>query len=386
MKILFTGGGTGGHFYPIMAVAEAIRERSKERKIIQPTFYYMAPSKYNPRALFDNEIEFVGIPAGKMRRYFSLLNFTDPFKTLYGCIIALMRMFTIYPDVIFSKGGYGSFPALMAARILRIPVIIHESDSHPGRVNAWSGKFAKKVAVSYPEAASYFKAEKVANTGNPIRSEIAHPLSNGAHEFLKLEQGTPIILVLGGSQGSQKINDAIIEALPELLNRYQVIHQVGRKNIDEINSTVGLILKSHPYSYRYHPFDYLNELSLRMAAGVADVIVSRAGSTIFEIAAWGVPSIIIPLPKEVSHDQTANAFAYARTGAASVIEENNLQAHILIEEIDRIHSNPAIQQAMKDRAKAFARLDSASVIADAVIDVALEHEKECLVRLIRHMV
>ena len=375
MKILFTGGGTGGHFYPIMAVAEALRERAKERKIIQPTFYYMAPTKYNPRALFDNEMEFVAIPAGKMRRYFSFLNLTDPFKTLYGCAVALMRMFSIYPDVIFSKGGYASFPALVAAKILRIPVIIHESDSKPGRVNAWAGKFAKKVAVSYPEAAHYFKADKVANTGNPIRAEIAHPLSNGAHEFLKLEQGTPVVFIIGGSQGSQKINDVIVEALPELLNRYQVIHQTGRKNIDEINSTVSLILKSHPYSYRYHPFDYLNELSLRMAAGVADVIVSRAGSMIFEIAAWGTPSIIIPLPEGISHDQTANAFAYARTGAASVIEENNLQAHILIEEIDRIYSNAAIKQAMKERAKAFARLDSAGVIADAILDIALEHEK-----------
>jgi UDP-N-acetylglucosamine--N-acetylmuramyl-(pentapeptide) pyrophosphoryl-undecaprenol N-acetylglucosamine transferase len=112
-----------------------------------------------------------------------------------------------------------------------------------------------------------------------------------------------------------------------------------------------------------------------MASGVADVIVSRAGSTIFEIAAWGVPSIIIPLPHSISHDQTANAFAYARTGAASVIEENNLSANILIEEIDRINSNPTVKNTMKERAKAFARLDSAKVIADAILDLALEHEK-----------
>ncbi len=377
MKILFTGGGTGGHFYPIIAVAQAIQERIKERKIIAPRMYFMSPSKYNGRALFDNEIEFVKVPAGKIRRYFSLLNFTDAFKTAWGCVSAVLSMYRIYPDVVFGKGGYASFPALFAAKLLKIPVIIHESDSSPGKVNTWAGKFARKIAVSYPEAANYFPKKEgvVAMTGCPIRADIMQPLYNGAHEYLKLEQRTPVVLVLGGSQGSQNINDAIIEGLPELLNRYQVIHQTGRNNLAEIESTLGVILKDHKYAYRYHPFDYLNELALRMSAGVADVIVSRAGSTIFEIAAWGVPSIIIPLPREVSHDQTANAFAYARTGAASVIEENNLSAHIVIGEVDRIYNSPHIKETMKTQAKAFARLDSANLIADAILNMALEHEK-----------
>ena len=377
MKILFTGGGTGGHFYPIIAVVQALRARMTERKIIAPQLYYMAPTKYNARALFDNELEFVSVSAGKMRRYFSLLNFTDIFKTVFGCISAVGSLFRIYPDVVFGKGGYASFPALFAAKLLRIPVIIHESDSRPGRVNAWAGKFAQKIAISYPDAAQHFtkKPGIVALTGCPIRTDIAQPLSNGAHEFLQLEQNVPVVLILGGSQGAAAINDAIVQGLPELLNKYQVIHQTGRANLEEIKQTTSVFLKDHPYASRYHPFDYLNELALRMSAGVADVIVSRAGSTIFEIASWGVPSIIIPLPTSVSHDQTANAFAYARTGAASVIEENNLSAHIVIGEIDRIYNSPAIKETMKKQAKAFARLDSAQVIADAILDIALQHEK-----------
>ncbi len=377
MKILFTGGGTGGHFYPIIAVAQALHERVKERKIISPELFFMAPSKYNARALFDNEIEFISVPAGKVRRYFSLLNITDVFKTAFGCMSALMSVFRIYPDVVFGKGGYASFPALFAAKILKIPVVIHESDSKPGRVNAWAGKFAKKIAISYPDAAAHYTKKEgvVALTGCPIRPAIAQPLSNGAHEFLQLEQNTPVVLILGGSQGSQNINDVIIEGLPELLNRYQVIHQTGRNNIEEIQSTSKVILKDHPHSYRYHAYDYLNELALRMSAGIADVIVTRAGSVIFEIAAWGVPSIIVPLPTSISHDQTANAFAYARTGAASVVEENNLSAHIIIGEIDRIHNSPTVKETMKQQAKAFARPDSATLIADALLDIALEHEK-----------
>jgi UDP-N-acetylglucosamine--N-acetylmuramyl-(pentapeptide) pyrophosphoryl-undecaprenol N-acetylglucosamine transferase len=139
MKILFTGGGTGGHFYPIIAVAEAIEDKVAEKQLLKPSLYYMAPTRYNPRALFDNEIEFVYMPAGKIRRYFSFLNFTDLFKTAAGIVIAIFKMYSIYPDIVFGKGGYGSFPALFAAKILRIPVVIHESDSSPGQGSSQRG-------------------------------------------------------------------------------------------------------------------------------------------------------------------------------------------------------------------------------------------------------
>lgn len=378
MKILLTGGGTGGHFYPTIAVAQAIREMAAERKILSPNLYYAAPNKYNPRALFDNEIEFIGVPAGKVRRYFSLLNITDAIKTFVGCIKALFSMYSLYPDVIFGKGGYASFPILFVAKVLRIPVVIHESDSKPGRVNIWAGKFARKIALSYPDAAKYFKVKdqsKIAYTGNPIRKEIREPLTNGAREFLGLEDDTPVVLILGGSQGAQVINDAVLGGLPEILEKFEVIHQTGKNNLEEIKQTTSVILNDHEHKNRYHPFDYLNELALRMSAGVANVVVSRAGSTIFEIASWGVPSIIIPLPQSVSHDQTTNAFAYVKTGAGSIIEQDNLSAHILLGEINRIYDSPKISELMRERAKAFARLDSANIIANALLDIALEHEK-----------
>jgi len=376
MRILFTGGGTGGHFYPVIAVAEAVREQARLKKILAPELYYMAPTPFDPRILSDNGLKFVPVPAGKLRRYFSLLNITDLFKTAWGSLIALVKMYAIYPDVVFCKGGYASFPPVLAAKILRIPVVVHESDSRPGRVNAWAGRFAQRIALSYPQAADHFKRrEVIALTGHPVRPEIAEPLSNGAEEYLKLEKGPPVIVILGGSQGSQVINDTVLSALPDLLNDFQIVHQTGRANFGEIKATSAEILKDHKYSYRYHPFEYLNELSLRMSAGVASVIVSRAGSTIFEIAAWGLPSIIIPLPSSISHDQVENALAYGRTGAASVIEENNLSAHVLIAEIRRITGSPAISAAMREKARSFARLDSASVIASAILDLALTHER-----------
>lgn len=374
MKILFTGGGTGGHFYPIIAVAESLYERAKEKKILPPKLYFMAPSRYNPRALFDTDIEYIHVPAGKVRRYFSLLNITDAVKTLYGILVAIIKMYQLYPDVVFGKGGYASFPGLVAARLLRIPVIIHESDSHPGRVNAWAGKFAQKIAISYPESASSFKNQNIAFTGMPVRKEIKDPLSQGAREYLKLEDGTPVIVILGGSQGSQKINDAVLDALPELLTRYEVIHQTGKNNFVSVKQTADVVLKGSAFAYRYHPSDYLNDLSLRMCGGVASIIISRAGSTIFEIASWGVPSIIVPLPKTVSHDQSDNAFSYARTGACTVIEEYNLSSHILVAEIDNIVKNQATTDRMRQKAKEWSHPEAAAKIAEVLLEIGLEHE------------
>lgn len=386
MKILFTGGGTGGHFYPIIAVAQSINEKVIEKKILNPKLYFMSPTKYNPRALFDNEIEFVQVPAGKIRRYFSVLNFFDLFKTAYGVIIAIIKMYNIYPDVVFGKGGYASFPALFAARLLRIPVIIHESDSRPGIVNKWASDFADRIAISYPNALDGFingqknnaKIEKIkskiAYTGYPIRKDIIEPLTNGAREFLNLEEGTPTIMIIGGSQGSQTINDCIIDSLPELVKKYQIIHQTGRKNFDSVKSTAEIVLKDNPNSYRYHPFDYLNDLAMRMSAGVSSIVISRAGSSIFEISTWGIPSIIIPLPKEISHDQIENAFAYARSGACVVMEEYNLSSHILVSEIDRIMNNQSILDRMHESAKNWSHTDAAGKIADAIIEISLKHE------------
>ncbi|MSU55393.1 MAG: UDP-N-acetylglucosamine--N-acetylmuramyl-(pentapeptide) pyrophosphoryl-undecaprenol N-acetylglucosamine transferase [Candidatus Taylorbacteria bacterium] len=374
MKILFTGGGTGGHFYPIIAVAEAINKTVKEKRLLPPEFYYMAPEPYDSRALFNTGIKFVSMPAGKMRHYFSLLNFLDLFKTAVGIIKSLWKVFKIYPDVIFGKGGYASFPALFAGKLFGIPVVIHESDSIPGRVNLWAAKFAHDIAVSYPEAARYFPTGKTAYTGNPLRVEILNLQTEGAHEFLKLEKSIPTIFVLGGSQGSERINRTILDVLPGLVEKYQIIHQTGKNNFLEVSGAADVILTGNVNKDRYKPFDYLNDLGMKMAAGAATFVVSRAGSTIFEIAAWGLPSIIIPLDEAISHDQTKNAFNYARSGAALVVEEVNLTPNILLSEINRLMDNQELLKRMSEGAKSFSRLDAADVIGRKLLEIGLSHE------------
>ena len=381
MKIVLTGGGTGGHFYPLIAVVEEIENLTAEKKIVSPDLFFFAPAPYSDSILFDHKITFVQIPSGKIRRYFSFQNITGILTTIKGFFVALWHLFRIYPDVVFGKGGYGSFPTLLAARLLFIPVVIHESDSKPGRVNAWAGKFAQYIAVSYPEASKYFKKDRVAWTGNPLRREI---LSEGeiskedtqaSRDALGLEKDIPVILVIGGSQGSQIINDALLDTLPLLLDKYQIIHQAGTKNFDAVKNQSEITLEKDIHRKRYKPFPYLTEDMMKKAYNSADLVISRAGSTIFEIAARGLPSIIIPIPESISHDQRTNAYNYKRVGGCVVIEEENLRPEIISAEIARIMTHPEIKQALIDGANKFTRNDAAKVIADILISIGLTHEK-----------
>ena len=377
MKILFTGGGSGGHFYPIIAVAEALNDMTRERKILEPKLYYAAPDPYDKEVLIANNITFVATAAGKRRHYFSILNFFDFFKTAWGVVRALLRVFFLYPDVVFGAGGYASFPTLLAARIFRIPVVIYATDTVPSRVNRWAGRFAVKVAVSFPEAAEFFPKDKVAHTGNPVRKSAMLPAREGGHEFLKFKKEIPTLVVLGGSQGAHALNDCLLDALPRLLQKYQIVHQTGERNLKEVQGRADIVLGNNfELKERYKAFGYLNDVALRMAAGAAALVISRAGAgSIFEIASWGLPSIVVPIPEDVSHDQTKNAFAFARAGATSVVEQNNLTPGLLVSEVDRILGKPELARGMGEKARAFARPDAAKTIANALLDIALSHEQ-----------
>lgn len=375
MKILLTGGGTGGHFYPLIAIAEKLNELSDRQKIIDLRLYFMSDAPYDKRMLFENKITFVYISAGKMRTYFSIRNFFDIFKTATGIFFGLLSMFFIYPDVVISKGGYAAFPAVLAAKLLRIPVIVHESDSFPGRLNVWTAKFAEHIAISWPETIEYLPREKTILTGQPIRKEILHGDPNGAFEFFKLNPNLPVILILGGSQGAEIINNIIVDILPVLLSRYQIIHQTGINNINDVLSRSKLLMENDPNIERYAPTPYLNNLATRMAAGCANLVISRAGSYIFEIASWGIPSIIIPITNSNGDHQRKNAFNYARNGTCEVIEEGNLSSHLLVAEIDKLFSSKEKLAHMKENALAFASPNASEKIAQSALDIALTHEQ-----------
>jgi len=378
MKIVFTGGGSGGHFYPIIAIAEALQDIVREEHLIAPTLYYLAPQPFDEKALFENSIAYIGIPAGKMRRYFSLRNISDSFITLTGTISAILTLFRIYPDVVVSKGGYASVPTVLAARILRIPIIIHESDAKPGRANLLAAKWAAKIAISFDSAAEYFPKDvqsKIARTGIPVRKALMRVEPEGARQYLGLESGIPTVFILGGSQGAVRINEVVLSCLPELVSFANVIHQTGPANFKNVEAVGKVVLGTDPHASRYHPVHYLDQVSMQRAACAASIVVSRAGTgSIAEIALWKKPAILIPIPESVSHDQRMNAYAYARTGAAVVLEEENLSQHIFVAEIQRIVNNPEISKKMSDAAEGFTDVDAARILAREVLAIALPHE------------
>jgi len=374
MKILFTGGGTGGHFAPIISIIEALRVLIEEERLVGIEFIFMSDSPYDNDLLIKQDVRFIKVGTGKMRRYFSLLNVTDIFKTIGGLWRAFWIMYHDFPDVVFGKGGYASFPAMFAARILGIPVIIHESDVVPGRVNQWAAKFAKRIAISFPESVKYFPGAKTALTGNPIRRGVLGSTQEEAKEIFQLEKDIPVIFIYGGSQGSKNINDNIIDIAPEIVKFANVIHQCGKNNIEEVNGRLSVALEKSSFKFRYHVLNYLDENMLRNVSSVASVIVSRAGaSSIFEIAAWGIPSIIIPITNSAQDHQRENAYSYARAGAAEVIEESNLTPNILLSEIKRLLEDKKRRESMKEAAKNFAQPKAARKIARELLSLALEH-------------
>ncbi|MBI3305670.1 UDP-N-acetylglucosamine--N-acetylmuramyl-(pentapeptide) pyrophosphoryl-undecaprenol N-acetylglucosamine transferase [Candidatus Nomurabacteria bacterium] len=380
MKIVFTGGGTGGHFYPIIAVAEMVNQIIDEENILKSELYFISDNPFDRELLFENGLIYEEIKTGKRRTHTgikgAILNFFDLFKIFFGVLNAIFKIFSIYPDAVFGKGGYASFPTLFAARILRIPVVIHESDSAPGRVNRWAGRFAKKIAVSFAEAGDFFPKDHVAWTGQPIRTEIEHPADKEeALEYFKLESSIPVILVLGGSLGAELINNTIIDALPRLVKDYQIVHQTGIKNFEAVKERADVVLNDNRHKLRYLPVAFLSTLPLKMAAGAATIIISRAGSMLFEISSWGLPSILVPITNTNLNHQKKNAFNYARSGACSVIEEANMTANILCGEIDRIVGDKEIYDNMSESAKNFNKTNAGAKIARALVDIALSHEK-----------
>ncbi len=367
-RIGLVGGGTGGHFYPLMAIAESLRQHETSLDLV-----YYGPDPYRQDQLDQHNIRYRRIAAGKQRRYRSAANFFDRFRALFGTFQAIVRLYKDYPDVIISKGGYTSVPVVLAAAFLRIPIIIHESDAVPGRANRLAKRFARYIAISYDDAAKHFPAEKTALTGIPIRQTFFQTTSDPRAK-LGITSDEPIIFVTGGSSGAERINTLVLDSLDELLPQFIVIHQAGEQHAKIVQETALARGLAPELMSRYYVLGHASAVTMAAAQDAATLIISRAGSTsLFEIALKGKPSIIIPIPESVSHDQRTNAYAYARSGAASVMEEENLTDGLLTAEIQRITSDTRVYQAMADAARQFTNADAAAKLADAALSIAAEH-------------
>lgn len=369
MKIVFTGGGTAGHILPIIGIVREIRKIYLNENL---QFFYIGPKdQFGEIFLSQEGIKIKTILSGKIRRYLGIKaifqNLIDClFKIPLGFFQSLFYLFYLSPDLIFSKGGFGSLPVVLAGKILFVPIFLHESDVSPGLSNRISSRFALEIFISFPKT-EYFSTQKMILVGNPIRREILNASKEEAKSYFKIIGARPVILIMGGSQGAQRINDKILEILPELLKNFEIIHQTGEKNFKEVEAEARAIITPELERY-YHPFPFLKEEELKRAYAVCDLVVSRAGSgTIFEIAAWGKPSILIPLPESAQSHQVKNAYAYQRMGAAIVLEETNFTPHFFLERLKFIFSHPEELEKMASGAKEFARPMAGRIIAEYLI-------------------
>ncbi|OGI21558.1 MAG: undecaprenyldiphospho-muramoylpentapeptide beta-N-acetylglucosaminyltransferase [Candidatus Moranbacteria bacterium RIFCSPHIGHO2_01_FULL_55_24] len=363
-RIVLTGGVSGGHTFPLLAVAETLAKRRPG----EYEFLFIGPKGKFGAGIMDE----YGIPAkyvmtGKWRRYFSLQNFVDPFKIPLGFFQSLWYLFRFMPDAVFSKGGSASVPVVLAARFYRIPVLIHDSDATAGYANRFLGRFASRIAIAYPSARSFFDEKKTALTGNPVREEVlAGDKARGAGLF-RLSAEKPTLLIIGGSLGARTLNEALLRILPELLERgIQVLHQTGIENHEAIIQAVrdaGI----DPEGSGYRPQAFFSGTELADAYELATVVLSRAGAgSIAEIAAHQKPAILVPLGSAANDEQRLNAYEIAHIGGAVVIEEPNLGEHILLRTLEELFADPAKREALGKSIGAFYHPDAAQAIADGL--------------------
>ncbi len=361
VKIILTGGGSGGHIFPLIAVCRELRKKLPKEKA---TIYYLGPVEgHGLKTLASEGVKIKKITTGKFRRYFSLKNILDLFKIPLGLLQSFFWLFFLAPDIIFSKSGYGSFPVALAGKILGIPLFIHESDAVPGAVSEITGKWATEIFVSFLTKKS-FPSKKLICVGNPVREELFGAAKEPALSFFSFKTKKPVITVLGGSQGSQKINEIIMDILPEMAANFNIIHQCGDKNYGRLKIESEFILKNLACKDNYRLFPFLNQETYKNALAAADLIISRAGAgAIFEIAAAGKPAILIPFSFAAQNHQLKNAYIFASTGAAEVLEEENLKPHLLLEKLKHFCSRPDILEKMSAAAKSFAKPRAAEIIA-----------------------
>ena len=321
-KILMTGGGTAGHVTPNIALLPALKKAGYE------VSYIGSYDGIEKRLIEEQNIPYYGISSGKLRRYFDPKNFSDPFKVVKGLGQSIGLLKKLKPDIVFSKGGFVSVPVVLAARLCKIPAIIHESDITPGLANKLAIPGATKVCCNFPETLKYLPSEKAIYTGSPIRQELLHGNANDALCFCKLsEKNKPVLLIIGGSTGSMVINNAIRDALPQLLENYIIIHLCGKNNLDtSLNNIEG-----------YLQFEYIGK-ELADLFALSDFVISRAGANaICELLALRKPNILIPLSAVASRgDQILNANSFKASGYSYVLEEENLTTASLLSAITHV--------------------------------------------------
>lgn len=347
-RIILTGGGTAGHVTPNIALIPRLQEEGYD------IHYIGSYNGIEKKLMEDMKIPYHGISSGKLRRYFDIKNFSDPFRVIKGYGEAARLIKSLKPDVVFSKGGFVSVPVVIAAKNHKVPAIIHESDMTPGLANKICIPSAVKICCNFPEAMAHLPKEKAVLTGTPIRQELFRGDPVEAVQFTGLSANKPTILVVGGSAGSVKVNEAIRSCLDELLKTYQVIHLCGKDKVDS----------AYENRAGYVQYEYIKkELSSLLA--FADIVISRAGANaICELQALAKPNVLIPLGSNASRgDQILNAESFQKQGFSHVLLEENLNNESLLAAISQVYENRA---TYKKTMEASQMTNSIDIIMDLI--------------------
>ena len=352
-KIILTGGGTAGHVTPNLALIPNLKERDWE-------ILYIGSYTGIEKQLIENAgIEYRGISSGKLRRYFDWKNFTDPFKVIKGYFQSRKIIKEFKPDIVFSKGGFVAVPVTMAAAHKKVPVVAHESDMTPVLANKLSAPYASRICCNFPETLKYLPKEKAVLTGTPIREEI---LTGNREKGLKIcgfNGEKPVLLIIGGSLGSVKVNSAVRSVLDKLNDQFDIIHICGKGNVDE-----SLLNRAG-----YVQFEYVDK-ELRDLFAASDLLISRAGANaICEILALKKPNLLIPLSQAASRgDQILNAESFEKQGYSMVLKEEDLNDESLLKAVKKLYD---------ERAEYIENMKS-SVLSDGVMAVLNEIENAAL--------
>lgn len=347
-KIVLTGGGTAGHVTPNLALLPSLQAAG---------FLITYMGSYDgieKRLIEDFGIPYVGIATGKFRRYLDVKNLTDPFRVIKGYSEARKFLKEYRPDVVFSKGGFVSVPVVRAAASLKIPCIIHESDMTPGLANKLCFPVAKKICCNFPETYKMLPKEKAVLTGTPIRAELAQGNKLAGLEMCGFTANKPVIMVIGGSLGAMNVNKAVRDALPQLLEKYQVVHLCGKDKMDNLLLTTP----------GYKQFEYL-KTELKDIFAMADIVISRAGANaICELLALRKPNILIPLPASSSRgDQLLNAASFESQGFSIVLHEDDLTTALLVDKVNELYEN---RQNYFDAMEQSGQMDSIPTIMELI--------------------
>ena len=379
IKIILVGGGTAGHINPLLAIySAAMKLQEAENKKISLRFVYVG----HP-GIFVNKFNELNIPVrkilpSKLRRYISWNNLFELPKFIFSFLQSLWYVFLEKPDIMFSKGGPGSLAPVIAARFFGITVVIHESDAVPSVTTKLTASFSKKIFLAFEDACKRLSSrhqKKCVTVGNPLRPFLLEglPSQRTAKINLGFNPEKFLIVIIGGSQGSQRINNLIIESLPQILSLdIQVFHQTGAKLFEEVSRAVsrnfGSLKKIEESGYRMT--DFFNQ-NIKDVLVAADVIISRSGSSIFEFAVLGKPSILIPLPESAQNHQLKNALSYERAGACIMLTEDKISASLFMKTLEELVANPCLLQKMSDSAKKFAKPEASRQIARNLLELAL---------------